>query len=213
MNNTAYIYKICNTVNDKVYVGFTAKSIEKRFRWHLRDARAGKKKKLYDAMRNIGYENFYPEILEECSPEEISRLEEYYILEYNSYDVGYNGSRKSRGMYEHSAESKEKMRQTHLGNVLTESHRSAISKALKGRVPSYIPDNKGRKHSDEFKEKCRARTQQTWIVTYPSGVSEKITNLRQFCIENGLHTGCMHEVAHGKNNRTQHKGYKVKKCI
>lgn len=33
-----YIYKIVNDINDKIYIGKTEKSIEKRFKEHCRDA-------------------------------------------------------------------------------------------------------------------------------------------------------------------------------
>ncbi len=38
---------------------------------------------------------------------------------------------------------------------MTEQHKRNISNALKGKMPKHIPDNRGRKFSDEHKEKLR----------------------------------------------------------
>lgn len=40
----ALIYKITNDINDKIYIGKTNFSIEKRFKEHCRDAQKGKRK-------------------------------------------------------------------------------------------------------------------------------------------------------------------------
>ena len=54
----AYIYQIINDINDKIYVGKTEFSIEKRFKEHCRDAfkERSEKRPLYSAMRKYGVE-------------------------------------------------------------------------------------------------------------------------------------------------------------
>ena len=53
----AYIYKIINKINNKIYIGKTTQSIEDRFNQHK-----NKSKKLnthlYNAMRTYGISNF-----------------------------------------------------------------------------------------------------------------------------------------------------------
>ncbi len=216
MNSPLLIYKIVNDVNDNVYVGYTATSLQKRFSWHIRDAKTGHKKKLYNAMRKLGIDNFGIKLIEECWDEaQLKSREEYYITFYDSYENGYNASSKSCGIMRHSKRSREKMRKAKLGKKLSESHKLAISKGQQDRDPStyVIPNNKGRKHTEKFKEVCRNRTQKEWIITHPGDRKEKIINLRKFCIDNELSIGCMWEIAHNKHGRTQHKGYKVMRCV
>lgn len=88
----AYIYKIINDINQKIYIGKTEFSIEKRFKEHCRDAfkRKNEKRPLYDAMKKYGVEHFSVELVEETdNPEE---REQYWIKYYDSYHNGYNAT-------------------------------------------------------------------------------------------------------------------------
>ena len=53
-----YIYKITNTINNKIYIGQTSKTIEERFKAHISKAKQHINRYLYDAMNHYGYENF-----------------------------------------------------------------------------------------------------------------------------------------------------------
>ena len=61
----SYIYKIINDINDKIYVGKTDFSIEKRFKEHCADAfrERNEKRPLYAAMRKYGIEHFHIELI------------------------------------------------------------------------------------------------------------------------------------------------------
>ena len=89
-----YIYMIKNTINDKIYIGQTQKSLDERFEWYKYNARNhvyGSKNKLYPAMNLIGIDNFYIEMLvENHNISELTKLESYYINEYDSINKGYN---------------------------------------------------------------------------------------------------------------------------
>ena len=88
----AYIYKITNDINQKIYIGKTEFSIEKRFKEHCRDAFQNKKEQrpLYAAMRKYGLEHFHIELIEETdNPEE---KEVYWIEQYRSFKNGYNAT-------------------------------------------------------------------------------------------------------------------------
>ena len=87
-----YIYKITNDINDKVYIGKTEFSIEKRFKEHCRDAfkERNEKRPLYNAMQKYGIEHFCIEEIEKTDkPEE---REQYWIQYYNSFKYGYNAT-------------------------------------------------------------------------------------------------------------------------
>lgn len=62
----AEIYKITNNINDKIYVGQTIRSLEKRKSRHLNDARYGSKNPIHRAIRKYGVENFVFETIEKC---------------------------------------------------------------------------------------------------------------------------------------------------
>ena len=88
----AYIYKITNDINEKIYIGKTEFDIQKRFKEHCKDAYRDRNKKrpLYAAMKKYGIEHFYIELIEETeTPEE---REKYWIEYYNSYHNGYNAT-------------------------------------------------------------------------------------------------------------------------
>lgn len=87
------VYKISNTVNDRVYVGLTTCSLEKRWREHKCAANTGSDKPLYRAMRKYGIENFSIELLHKAtSIEEMRAAELKYIQQFKSHalEEGYN---------------------------------------------------------------------------------------------------------------------------
>ena len=93
----AYIYKITNDINQKIYIGKTEFSIEKRFKEHCSDAfrKKNEKRPLYAAMRKYGIEHFYIELIEETNqPEE---REVYWIEQYRSFKNGYNATKGGDG--------------------------------------------------------------------------------------------------------------------
>lgn len=88
----AYIYKITNDINQKIYIGKTEFLIEKRFKEHCQDAYRSRNEKrpLYMAMRKYGIEHFHIELIEETNnPEE---REIYWIEYYRSFKNGYNAT-------------------------------------------------------------------------------------------------------------------------
>lgn len=89
-----YIYKITNKVNGKIYIGKTLGSIEKRWKEHCNDYLKQRKEKrpLYSAMKKYGVENFYIEVVEECSEEVLAEREIYWIERYGSFKYGYNAT-------------------------------------------------------------------------------------------------------------------------
>lgn len=88
----SYIYIIRNTINQKVYIGKTNLSLEKRFNEHIKDSKKEKyeKRPLYNAMNKYGADKFSIHLIEETNnPEE---REIYWIREYDSYKNGYNAT-------------------------------------------------------------------------------------------------------------------------
>lgn len=88
------IYKITNLVNNKIYIGQTINSIDKRLKKHLSQVNCTNIcSALYSAFKKYGKENFIIEIVinGEYSKEELNQLEMFYIKKFNSLSPnGYN---------------------------------------------------------------------------------------------------------------------------
>lgn len=93
------IYKIVNDINDKVYVGKTEQTLNKRFAEHCNDStkREKEKRPLYSAMRKYGVSHFSIELIEECDISEASLREQYWIGFYHGYTEGYNATQGGDG--------------------------------------------------------------------------------------------------------------------
>lgn len=89
-----YIYKITNLINNKIYIGQTIRTIEKRWQEHLWNSFNEKSLSynclFHKAIRKYGKDNFKIEKLEECENKDILMKEKYWINYYNSCNTGYN---------------------------------------------------------------------------------------------------------------------------
>ena len=65
----AFIYKITTDINQKVYIGKTEQTVEKRFKEHCQDYKRKRceKRPLYSAMKKYGIEHFHVELVEETN--------------------------------------------------------------------------------------------------------------------------------------------------
>lgn len=95
----AYIYKITNSINGKIYIGKTLGTIEKRFKEHCQDYKKCRMehRPLYSAMNKYGVENFSVEEVEQCEDSEAEEREIYWISRYGSYGNGYNATKGGDG--------------------------------------------------------------------------------------------------------------------
>ena len=88
----AYIYKITNDVNGKMYVGKTRYiNPEKRWKEHLNDYKKTRceKRPLYSAMNKYGEDHFHFEAIEEIKNDDIAcEREKYWIEKFRTY-VGF----------------------------------------------------------------------------------------------------------------------------
>jgi len=183
-----YIYKITNTINQKVYIGQTK---DPKRRWYSHRTTANKKPKyvINLAMNKYGLENFIFEVIASCFDQEAANeSEEIIINQYQSKnpEFGYNiqsGGKVVSGWH-HTEKSKLKCSETHSSPELLEIHQEAGQKLLEWREQNGHPkphlgkkfsDNhknklseshkgqtcpmKGRKHSEETKQKMRLAKQ------------------------------------------------------
>jgi predicted GIY-YIG superfamily endonuclease len=52
------VYKVTNSINDKIYIGITTKTIEERQKDHLKKSRKGKSYAFQDAIASYGIDVF-----------------------------------------------------------------------------------------------------------------------------------------------------------
>ena len=89
-----YVYKISNTINNKVYIGQSIRPIEQRFKRHINDALNN----ILDthfarAIRKYGADKFYIELIDTATnQEELTEKEQQWIRYYRSNNpkYGYN---------------------------------------------------------------------------------------------------------------------------
>lgn len=80
------IYALKNTINDKVYVGQTWRSLIKRFSENYRHS-----PHINNAIKKYGRDNFYYEVLTFCSTQQLADYwEKFFISFYDSIENGYN---------------------------------------------------------------------------------------------------------------------------
>jgi group I intron endonuclease len=93
----AYIYKITNKINGKIYIGKTLNNIESRFKEHVKDSKkeSEQNRPLYRAFNKYGIENFDISLLEETSnPNEREKFYIQKLLTYVGFENcnGYNAT-------------------------------------------------------------------------------------------------------------------------
>lgn len=98
------IYKIQNKQNNKIYIGKTVNSIEERWQEHVDEALRGSSTLLHKSIVKYGVNNFFVDIVEECSNDILNEREKYYIQLFHSYmsEGGYNMTFGGEGAIKYS---------------------------------------------------------------------------------------------------------------
>ena len=163
--------------NNKVYIGITSRNPEKRWK---KGYGYVDNEHFYRAIKKYGWENIKHEILyENLEENEAYEKEKELIKKYgsNNYEKGYNksiGGEKTALGFRHTKETKEKMSKNSArywkGKTISEETKKKISNSLKCITPwnkgthetnsgcfkkGHVPWIKGKKMSQEFKEKNR----------------------------------------------------------
>jgi hypothetical protein len=82
-----FIYKLTNTLNNKIYIGLTTETISERCRKRIAEAKYRESRNSYilNAIRKHGSEVFKVEQLDTANTlEELQQKEIFYIQQYNS---------------------------------------------------------------------------------------------------------------------------------
>ena len=172
-----YIYRITNLINGKTYIG------QRKYKM-LNDNYMGSGKRLWEAYRKYGFENFKKEILvfNISERKHADLLEKTFIAAerekvgaencYNIADGGQGGNlgeeviRKRaeslKGKH-HTEEAKRKISEAMKGKHHSEEHKRKISEAKKGKKHSPLSEETKRKISEANKGKHRSEeTKKKW---------------------------------------------------
>lgn len=129
------IYKITNKINNKCYVGKTTKTLEWRWKVHIRHSKNVKYNALFPrAIAKYGEDNFILEIIDMAiSLEELNEKEKYWIKYYKSYlkEYGYNLTLGGEGGAL-VGEALERMKKTKKGKKHSEKQKATSYVYLKG---------------------------------------------------------------------------------
>ena len=165
------IYKITNIINNKIYIGYDS-SYPKRINQHYLDSKKGKNSPLCDDIREYGWENFNKEILYQSDNKRhtLKVMENYFILKYDSFNVGYNRTMGGNGTLNSSRPKSEEWKIKHsermiknnpmMGHSYSDIEREHQSKKMKEfykNNPDRIPKKEkngmyGKKHTDEWRQ-------------------------------------------------------------
>lgn len=153
----AYIYKITNKINGKLYIGETEeKNPQKRWKGHIYSIREGRGCPLLrSAFQKYGEENFTFEVILECRKNERFILEEQKIKEFNTLvPNGYNATLGGMGGgfrgKKHSDETKAKM-----AKATSEFYANMSPESKEERKNKIILNSKPIKRSEEYRQKMR----------------------------------------------------------
>lgn len=215
---TSGIYLITCTANHKIYVGSTS-NLRKRQHDHFADMKRGthRNRHMQSACNKYGIEVFTFEILEYVTPSIRIEREQYWLDKLKPYDhmIGFNVAIRARGG-KLSVEHRANISKSNMGHLVTIESRIKMSAAKKGKLPSpqtrraNIAYLTGRTLSAETRAKLAiSKSKIEWLVIKPNGETLVVKNLKQFCRDNGLHSGHMFQVSKGK--RPHHKGWKCQK--
>ena len=139
------IYQILNNVNSEVYVGSTTQPLCKRMHEHRRHMKTKPHYKLYKHMHELGVDNFYIELVENCPCNDVYELREregYYIRERATLNKKIEG-RTQIEWYDDNSEyvlaEKKKYRDTHKDAM--QQYRKDNKEHIQQVVKQYFENN------------------------------------------------------------------------
>lgn len=198
---TGLIYKITNNISKHMYIGKTTRTIEYRWKQHIRDARnPNKDTVLGRAITKYGKDAFTIEVIVSNVPVLfLNSFERYWINYYNTFNgIGYNCTAGGDGTYKvtpwnkgktgvFSQETIEKMRNAKLGK--TPTNLTQLRELAKTR--------KGNLHPN-------AKLANIYLYATNELIAERV-NISEWCKENNQNQGNLAMTA--RDLRKQSNGY------
>lgn len=206
------IYSITNLINNKMYIGQTARTWQERWKDHLdyyRDLNI--QRPLYRAMRKYGIENFSFSIIENCPDEKLDEREQYWINEKQTWiaeypDKGYNltqgGSNGTKYSYDYIRTLyKDGMTQSEIKEEL-KCDPLVIRQAILTDNTITIQDKQEHRHSAAIKAQKRMMkkvqaidpsTNEIYKIFNSISEASKFFNIDHACISTAIRKGRPHK--------------------
>jgi len=118
--STGKIYCIRNKINDDVYVGSTTISLAKRMAKHRWSCKNQPHRKLYEHMGELGIDNFYIELIEDCpcdNKEHLNKKEGEWIRQMGTLNSIIAGRSQKEWREDHAEHRKEQQAQYYIANA------------------------------------------------------------------------------------------------
>lgn len=171
------IYIATNLVNNKVYVGQTRRSLEQRWKGHLKHVRHGRTTHLANSIRKHGADVFHlQEVAFADTKDKIDNLEKLWITILCAADpqLGYNGTFGGDGGWSNES-TKMKQRLAHLGKKHSEETRlkmSSIHKILANSKEGR--ERRSRSNAERYKSEDAHRKMSEAITLWWKKRKEKL---------------------------------------
>lgn len=185
MTRAGIIYLIKNNISGKCYVGLTTKSLDTRWKQHLKEAKKNNPRPLYSSIRKYGEEAFVIVVLEDVvSLDKLQESERKWIKYFSSddNDSGYNLTPGGNGFIGSPPEEmRKKISASLLGHTKSVETKEKIAAALRGKSHSQEVKNKikialarpackeskrqksiGKTHTELSKEKIKSSMRSVW---------------------------------------------------
>ncbi len=209
------IYQIKNKINNKIYIGQTIQSLNKRWRSHIWECTTQvSNMAITKAIVKYGVANFdITVICEATSQDDLNNKEIYYIKYFNSMTPnGYNLTSGGRVNYIISDETRKKISNSNKGHFVSEETRKKLSESHMGHVVSEETKlklsiiNKNKTIPDKVRIAASIKSSKTYILL-KNNVLYVITNMRKFAKENNHQITNLSSLATGKIEI--YKGFKL----
>lgn len=176
------VYKHTNTENGMSYIGQTTRSMEIRWKVHIRNAKNGSMLEFHKAIREYGIDAFTSKVLYKCKDlMELELWEGKYIQKYNTMvPNGYNMSHNTCGV---SDETKENISEG-LKKYYSENGHHLIGRKRtdkqKQKQSEWMRDAQsnggfwlGKKHTKESKKKTSETMKKMWAKRKAKKIQNK----------------------------------------
>lgn len=218
------IYKVTNSINNKVYVGQT-RNLKNRIKAHKRDSLREDNPRgnypMYRDMRKYGIDKFKFEKIEDVEDPEANEREEYYISAFNCVEHGYNISRFSKSPLDPEVHKKlftektrkkisERNRKRNLKNWKNKEYREKMSSFLSDLQKERLKDPKYRaEKSAQLKKYTDSIKKQVYQYDMNWNLINVFSGTREAERKTGFNAASISEVARteGKGRRKTYKGF------
>jgi group I intron endonuclease len=217
------IYKATNKITNKVYVGQTTHTLDKRIKNHIKESKINSNRPFMLSINKYGVDNFIFETIDSANNlDELNDKEIYWIDFYNSVSPnGYNITGGGQG--KKMIKTKELGKRISEGLKKSEKWQTLLNddEYLKKRKENFINSAKGKKFTPEHKEKIWEKnkeriikfnksTSKKWIVVDKDNNINRITGKEKYFENLGMDTGDisrMSKILSEGKNRKRYNGY------